>query len=484
MPAQTDDRPATIYARISLDADGERAGVQRQEQECRELCERNGWPVGAVLIDNSVSATSGANRPAFDQLLASKPERIVVWHLDRLVRLTADLERVLELGVDVHTVSAGDLDLSNPTGRAVARTVTAWSTYEGEQKASRQRAAHRQRRAAGRPFWTRRPFGYAKDGSLIEAEAAVLRQAYTDILAGASITGIARDWTERGIRTTPTRSIPEGKPFRATSVRQLVLHPRNIGKVTRSSKSGPPEETDQLGNWDPLIDEQTFRAVQRALNAPGRRQAASTKRKGLLTGLLHCGACDTAMRLQNQHTRGKVYRYYACATRCNAWPVEWLEDHLTETALALLASPSFHPAGDSQDDGESKGLAAEAARLSQLVDELLEDRREGLLSRAQWRAQHEATTDRLGKVQARLDELQAAASGGQLGELDRAGLLRLWHDESRGQDGRRELLRHLFGEITCQPRGRVKGEPSRELLAFERNGWANVVGLRVIEQSS
>ncbi|KUG51438.1 hypothetical protein AVL62_08780 [Serinicoccus chungangensis] len=477
---------ATIYARISLDATGEGAGVERQERECRELCERSGWEVSEVLVDNSISATSGKLRPAFERLLESKPERIVCWHLDRLVRLTPELERVLELSVDVHTVAGGKLDLSNPAGRAVARTVTAWATYETEQKGERQRSAHEQRRRQGRPFWVRRPFGYNMDGTLRESEAALLRRAYAQVLEGASIAGIARAWREAGVRTTETRNKPEGGEFRPTTVRGLLIHPRNIGKLTRSEGGGVHTELDTYGTWAPLVDEDTFRRVERELTRPGRRQAASTKRTGLLTGLLFCASCDGAMRVFSQTQRGKTYRYYCCTKRCNAWPREWLDEHLSETALALLSSPSFHPASEGEGITEEVHAArAEVERLRGLVGELLEDRREGLLTREQWRTEQAATTAKLAEVEGKLEGLERGRGGLAVDKLDREGMLAWWQDRERGQDGRRELLRHLFGAITCAPRGRgSKAKPDRSLLAFERNGWANDLALRIITPST
>src|SRR5690349_13464343 len=128
---------ASIYVRISLDKTGEGLGVERQEQACRELCEHKGWEVREVFCDNDISATTGKRRPGFEALLASDPDVIVVWHIDRLVRLSRDLERVIDLGVNIHGVTAGHIDLSHPGGRAVAKTITAWAQYEGEQKAER-----------------------------------------------------------------------------------------------------------------------------------------------------------------------------------------------------------------------------------------------------------------------------------------------------------------------------------------------------------
>lgn len=135
----------TIYVRLSEDAQGNELGIERQEKECREYAAARGWTVREVIADNDLSATSGIVRPGFERLLESQPEAILCWHLDRLLRLNEDLERVIALNVNVFSKEAGWFDLSTPAGRAVARTITAWNTYEGEQKALRQKAAHRQR---------------------------------------------------------------------------------------------------------------------------------------------------------------------------------------------------------------------------------------------------------------------------------------------------------------------------------------------------
>lgn len=58
-----------IYARISLDKVGEAAGVGLQIDACRHLAELEGWSVDEVLVDNDLSAYSGACRPEYERLL-------------------------------------------------------------------------------------------------------------------------------------------------------------------------------------------------------------------------------------------------------------------------------------------------------------------------------------------------------------------------------------------------------------------------------
>ncbi len=54
---------AAVYARISLDKVGEAAGVGRQIDACRHLADLEGWRVDEVLVENDLSAYSGACRP-------------------------------------------------------------------------------------------------------------------------------------------------------------------------------------------------------------------------------------------------------------------------------------------------------------------------------------------------------------------------------------------------------------------------------------
>ena len=196
---------AVVYTRQSIDKGREAAAVARQLEACQELCDQRGWTITQVLSDNDISATTGKIRPGFEALLTSNPKRIVVWHIDRLVRLSKSLERVIALGVNVYAVKSGHVDLSNPAGRAVAKTITAWAQYEGEQKATRQVAANRQRAQQGRVLWTRRPFGFEREGPevrVVETEGAAIRDAANTILKGGTLASVEADWNARGLTTS------------------------------------------------------------------------------------------------------------------------------------------------------------------------------------------------------------------------------------------------------------------------------------------
>ena len=146
--------------------DGHGLGVERQEQDCRELGARLGWTVVEVFADNDLSAYSGKRRPRYRAMLEAMPAgrigAVLAWHTDRLHRSPIELEEYIAAcndGRDVptHTVQAGPLDLSSPSGRMVARQLGAVARYESEHRSERVRRAFFAECAAGSPCWWAAP---------------------------------------------------------------------------------------------------------------------------------------------------------------------------------------------------------------------------------------------------------------------------------------------------------------------------------------
>src|SRR5690606_14353806 len=147
--------------------------------------------------------------------------------LDRVTRSMKELERLIALsverGVGVATAT-GDIDLTTDTGRMVARILAAVAAAEVERKGARQRLANAQRAAKGVKTYGHRPFGWTADQSeLVEEEAALLRKAADDVIAGVPLGTIAREWREAGVPTA------QGGEWKAVNIRAILLNPRMVG---------------------------------------------------------------------------------------------------------------------------------------------------------------------------------------------------------------------------------------------------------------
>lgn len=356
-----------LYARLSKDRyKGEvQEGIKVEQQlaECRAWASSRGWTVSAEFTDNDISATTGKRRPGFEALLdhmhAGEADAIVCWHTDRLARLTKDLERVIDLDVAVHGLHAGHLDLSTPAGRAVARTVTAWAQYEGEQKAVRFALATQRRIEAGVSWWPSAPMGFTQDQKPSK-DADLVRQAYKDLIDGHTLSAIARAWNEAGITT------PKGARWYTASVGELLRAPRNAGLLEHKGVV--------VGEaaWDGLVDVETWNAAQAILRAPERRSGGPRRLTYLLSSLALCGICHAEGKdvpvWSGAHKRG--LRHYRCSDAAhNMRKAQEAEDWVIASTLFLLTRP------DATSLVEDKDLAARAALLierKRLEDQALE----------------------------------------------------------------------------------------------------------------
>lgn len=259
---------AVIYTRISKDEARQHLGVDRQERLCRDLADRDGLTILEVLTDNDVSAYGRKKRPGFERLVdmlrSGEAGAVVTYHADRLYRRTTDLERLVPLvevtGAQVHTVAAGNIDLTAASGRMVARMLGAAAQGESERTGERIKAKHDELAAAGKPPGGRPPFGYSKGYEVNPDEAEAVRYMAQRVLEGGSLLGIA---SELGAKRVTTR---EGRPWHHSSVRATLINPAIAGlRVHRREVAGP-------GQWHPVLDRETWEQVRAVLADPARKR--------------------------------------------------------------------------------------------------------------------------------------------------------------------------------------------------------------------
>jgi DNA invertase Pin-like site-specific DNA recombinase len=397
---------AAVYLRISEDRTGEQLGVTRQRQDCAQLCRSKGWtPV--EYVDNDISATLGKPRPAYEQMLADIRDgsigAVVAWDLDRLHRRPIELESFMALADEKHLALAtvsGDVDLSTAQGRLVARLKGSVAAHEGEHRKARQLRAARQRADQGVPNWSK-AFGYSGDTRELDPQTApMVRRAYADVLAGASLNDICRQWNDAGARTVT------GGQWVATALSKFLRKPRNAGLRTYNGARYGPVDRDAVvgkGNWPPLVDESTFWATQAVLDAPGRAPGRKAVRRHLLTSVARCGKCG--------HTLSGSYRprpdrriIYVCKA-CHGVSIlaENIEPLVYRIMTGRLAKPDAVDLlkAEQHDTAEAEALRIERATLLTELDNIGLERADGLLTGKQAKIATDRINEKLAAIEAR-----------------------------------------------------------------------------------
>jgi putative DNA-invertase from lambdoid prophage Rac len=144
---------AGLYARVSTH---DQQTLSLQIRAMREYAARRGWTIAAQIKEVGSGA---ATRELRERLLAAARRReidvVLVWRLDRwgrsLVDLVVTLKELAELGVSFVSLTEA-LDLTTPTGRAMAGLLSVFAEFKHEILCERIRAGIAEARLRGKRF--------------------------------------------------------------------------------------------------------------------------------------------------------------------------------------------------------------------------------------------------------------------------------------------------------------------------------------------
>jgi DNA invertase Pin-like site-specific DNA recombinase len=451
---------AAIYTRISEDKTGEKAGVDRQLEDCTKLAASLGWQVVDTFDDNDISAYSGKRRPRFEDLLEAmqtgQVDAVLCWHTDRLYRSMKDLERFIEIAeaahISIKSVQAGELDLATSAGRMVARILGSVARQESEHHSERRVRACVQKAGTGVWETANRPFGYGArvkcrddgcgcedyhevgvPGQPYEPEAQAIRDAVADVLEGTSIQAIARRWNEAGLTTTAAgrtyrhgeREYTAAGTWRAPRVRRVLLNPRYAGLKVHHGKVAHRDGKPVEGGWEALIDVATHERLVAYLTDPTRTTTVSWERKLPGSGIYRCGVCGGPMKSDVAGGKDRPRRHrYVCrlsgghvlrnAENLDAFVANAILDRLSDANLVVSSKRRGDDVSALQDE-----RAEWVSKLDTLVD-LLDD---GTLDGPKARQRAAEYKERIAAIDRRLraalrisPAARLRASGGDLRE--------------------------------------------------------------------
>jgi DNA invertase Pin-like site-specific DNA recombinase len=463
------------------------ASTVRQVRLIREHAAAEGLhlPDELIFIDPGLSAwKQDGKREHWEAMLAAgkagKFGGLLTWKLDRFSRNLRDGEDLIDLGVLLDGPGSGRIDLRTATGKSTFRKQVEAATNFSDETSEKVRAAFRDMLASGyRIGGSGRMFGFeiAPEGlyeydededrltgpaAIVRAdEAEIIRELARRLLGGETVQSMADDLNARDITTTRSRpGTNRGGQWNARNLSRTLGNPLYGGWLAYKG-----EIKTRLAGVEPIMDTETFNAVQAKLGA--RRRGRRVTGKYPLSGVLACGnpACSRRGTMAG-YPRAGGRRAYICAPAnggCGqsvlAEPVEAMA---RERVLAELADAGRREAMRLAD----ATLDEHREELRLLLDDLDADMAE---TEAKLAATPRSMTRRREQQERNLATIAARyeAAERELGELGPAAApapplepvtAQEWDDpEITPAAVKADIIRRLGLRITIVPASRVQG---------------------------
>jgi DNA invertase Pin-like site-specific DNA recombinase len=327
-----------IYARFSTHTQ-DKISIPSQIANCEALCSREGFDIVARYTDAAISGNDD-HRPDYMKMLTAlergELDCIVADETSRVTRNMAELHRlVAELRFrDQYLITCDGVDTRSESSEILLSVKAAMDAMEGRKIGNRVYRSNRERHKAGHSAGGR-IYGYTsvQDGEykrrvIDEEQADVVRQIFQSYADGDSAKSIARRLNEEGIPSPSRKSLgwPHttilGCRTKATGILRNTIYigrpswgkrinKRRPGTSNKIQKRRPESEWETITDESlRIIDDATWKRVQKRLNKPRKRPKGGRPPTYLLSGLLVCGDCGGSYTLYN----GKSYR---CSSKQN-----------------------------------------------------------------------------------------------------------------------------------------------------------------------
>ena len=320
-----------LYARVSSEKQDTDLSISAQLKALREYALRNGYTVVKEYVDEAESGRS-IDRPGFKQMIASarqKPppfDAILVWKLSRFARNREDsiIYKSLLRKQGIQVISINELVEDTPSGRLLEGIIEVIDEFYSANLS--QDVVRGMRENASRGFYTggHTPYGYKRvkvqDGDTMRSKlepdpttVPVVERVFRECLSGKGLKEIARELNHDGLTTTT------GKRWGTTSVHNVLHNEAYTGvliwdrrKKRRFDAGEGPPPVRVTDAWPAIVVRETFEQAQAKLaaHAPKVTHPRMIHSEYLLSGMIRCKTCDTAM-IGHAVKSGKFF-YYMC----------------------------------------------------------------------------------------------------------------------------------------------------------------------------
>lgn len=267
-------KQAVIYCRVSTKEQVEEGNsLKTQERLCKEYAIKNGYTVVRVFIEQGESAKT-ADRTELQNMLAfcahhrKLVSAVIIYKLDRLSRNTDAYSeiRLLLKKYEIEIKSTTEYFENTPVGKFLENTMANIAQFDNDIRAERCAGGMKEAVREGRYVWMA-PVGYdnvkVADKSTIAINPVLgplIRETFEHIaLRRFPIEEIRHMMAKKGL------TLKSGRPISQAYFYELIKNELYSGWITKFGER-------HKGHFEPIITEEIFNQVQRAIRNQGNNK--------------------------------------------------------------------------------------------------------------------------------------------------------------------------------------------------------------------
>lgn len=301
---------AVIYARYSSHGQQEQS-IDGQLRDCYAFAKRQGYTIIGEYIDRALTGRND-DRPDFQRMLSDAKKKqfqyIIVWKLDRFARNRYDsaVHKAELKKCGVRVVSATENITDEPEGIMLEGLLESLAEYYSANLSKHVKRGMRECVLAGHYTGGIPPYGFKVENKKLVADentAPIIKYVFEQYAKGIPKKQIFDELKKHGALSRG------GRTLTINSLQHALRNPKYIGKFIYDGQ-------EVVGACEPLIDEDTFYAVQNRLDSVAHAPAAGkAKQEYLLQGKAFCGHCGAPLVGESGRGRHGGHYYYACAKK-------------------------------------------------------------------------------------------------------------------------------------------------------------------------
>lgn len=313
------------YARVSTEQDEQQSSYEAQVNYYDHYIRNNpAWEFVGIYADEGITGTNIKKRDGFNRMIADakagKINLILTKSISRFARNTVDaLQTIRELSalkVEVYFEKEGIHTLDKQC--EVMLTIMSSLAQEESRSISENVRWGKQKsmQDGNVSFGYRHFLGYCKgkDGrpEVVPEEAKIVRDIYRMFLDGMTIRNIAKELTERGIKTpggkdvwsvSTIRSILSNEKYKGDALLQKTYTLDYLSKTVKKN-NGEVKQYYVTNSHEAIIDEDVFNLVQVELQRRSKIRRGLRNSSPFCTKLV-CGDCGSFYGHKIYHAKEK-----------------------------------------------------------------------------------------------------------------------------------------------------------------------------------